>query len=181
MVKMFGRTVQANGTSGKYGQMNAKQARNFAKKVQGDPFHATECALWTGSKGKRGKKGQQHGQFCYNGKTKSAHSLMYHNFVGPLPRNYGKRGSLYVLHKCDTDGRCVNIHHLYLGTAKQNAIDMASDGNQHRQKLTRTHVQEIRVLLKEGTLTQKSISKRYKVSRAAIGAIKLGYSWGWLK
>ena len=34
------------------------------------------------------------------------------------------------------DGRCVNIHHLYLGTNKQNSIDMVRDGNEWNQKLT---------------------------------------------
>jgi hypothetical protein len=164
--------------------MNAKQARNFAKKVQGDPFHATECARWTGARVSKTQKGNQHGNFWYNGKHVRAHSLMYHNFVGQLPGNYGEQSSssLRVLHKCDTDGRCVNIHHLYLGTQKQNAIDRVQDGNnKDRRKLTVPQVREIRVLLKGGTLTQIAIGKRYGVSRVTISDIKRGRRWAWLK
>jgi hypothetical protein len=173
--------VKEQWTSGRYGLMNAKQKVNFFKKIDGDPFHPTECALWTASAASKSKKGDQRGHFGYNGKVVLAPPLMFHNYVGPLPSNYGKPGSLCVLHKCDTDGRCMNIHHLYLGTHKQNMIDMVLHGNEHNQKLTLAGVQEIRVLLAEGNLTQKAIAKQYGLSKQTISQVKLGTRWGWLK
>jgi hypothetical protein len=173
--------VQEQWVCGRYGPMSEKQKANFFAKIDGDPFHATECALWTGCRRSKTQKGNQHGLFRYNREMVSTHVLMFHNFVGPLPINYGKPGGLCVLHTCDTDGRCVNINHLYLGTKRQNAIDMVRDGNHHNQKLTPARVREIRILLAEGNLTQIAIAKQYDVHKSTISSINTGYGWGWLQ
>ena len=170
--------VKDKWVSGKYGQMNERQLKNFMAKIDGDPFHPTECALWTGrTRYKIQKKGKQHGVFDYHfkcgekSKCVGACALMYHNFVGPLPSIYGqtKKGSPMICHRCDTDGRCVNINHLYIGTAKDNAIDMARDGNQHMQKLSQQQVREIRALA--GTMPQWKIAEKYGVVQQTISKV----------
>lgn len=45
-------------------------------------------------------------------------------------------------------------------------------------KLTDEKVKEIKILLKEGTLTQTKIAEMYDVSRKLINRIKLGIAWG---
>ena len=175
--------VKDKWVSGKYGQMNERQLKNFMAKIDGDPFHPTECALWTGrqlQRRKTPKKGCQHGAFWMNGKDLLTHSLMYHNFVGPLPQDYGKGGSLCVLHRCDTDGRCLNINHLYLGTKKQNAIDREKCGNNGNKKLTPDQVHEIRTLISSG-MTNVAIAKKFYINHRTVSQIRLGTRWAWLK
>lgn len=50
-----------------------------------------------------------------------AHRLAWEEMNGPIP------DGLFVLHKCDVRG-CVNVDHLFLGTAKDNTRDMMAKG-----------------------------------------------------
>jgi len=52
---------------------------------------------------------------------------------------------------------------------------------QGRHKITENDVREIRVLLKEGRLTQKQIAQRYGLCHTSISAIKLRQSWRHVK
>jgi hypothetical protein len=46
----------------------------------------------------------------------SVHRIAWENARGPIPKG------LHVLHQCD-NRRCVNVEHLWLGTAADNARD----------------------------------------------------------
>lgn len=97
--------------------------RRFWAKVE----KGQECWVWTGStdawgygKINRGRQGE--------GNIK-AHRLSWQI-------HFGDPGSLFVLHRCDNPP-CVNPEHLFLGTAKDNAADMAAKGRHFRHRQTR--------------------------------------------
>jgi hypothetical protein len=77
---------------------------------------------------------------------------------------------------------CVNVEHLFLGTARDNAADMVAKARQAtgervgRHKLTAANVAEIRELLREG-IPSVEIAPRFGVGRTAISAIKTGRNW----
>lgn len=79
-----------------------------------------ECWEWQGSKGKGG-----YGRFNKYNRLKNshiyAHKFSYELHNGPVP------DGLLVLHKCDNPG-CVNPNHLWLGTYRDNCLDMINKG-----------------------------------------------------
>jgi len=76
-----------------------------------------------------------------------------------------------VLHKCDNSA-CVNLKHLYLGTRKDNMVDMARRGRGNR-KLTNGQV--IKVL--ESNKSRGILINRYNVSPSVISNIKRGKTY----
>lgn len=89
-----------------------KQIDCFLKKV--DASDVSGCWTWKGTRIKNG-----YGRFEYNG-NKLAHRVCYAMFVGPLENKL-------VLHACDNRA-CVRPNHLFLGTMKDNVIDMLKKG-----------------------------------------------------
>lgn len=57
------------------------------------------------------------------------HRLVWEEERGPIPPG------LFVLHQCDNQP-CINIGHMFLGTAKDNALDMVAKGRHRDQKKT---------------------------------------------
>lgn len=80
------------------------------------------CWEWTGPKYKDG-----YGMANYRRKKIRAHRLSYQLFVGEITEN------ICVLHKCDNKP-CFNPNHLFLGTRKDNAIDMVRKGRHGTKK-----------------------------------------------
>lgn len=151
-------------------------------------YVGTPCWLWQGAITKKG-----YGHFWANGTNRRAHRISWEIHYGPIPPD------LWVLHKCDNRA-CVNPDHLYLGTAKENALDRelrdrsnhaCGDSNGARlrpetrprgernksAKLTEAQVMEIRFLRKNNGISCPELAKRYHVSSGAIKSIIRGDTW----
>jgi len=118
--------------------------------------------------------------------TVYAHRVAWALAHGPVP------AGLYVCHHCDNPP-CVNPAHLFIGTASDNARDMAAKGrarNDPRRgtrhalaKLTEADVREIRrryapsYSRKTGPNTGPALAREYGVSRSLIHRIVRGESW----
>lgn len=84
-----------------------------------------DCVNWAGSKDLNG-----YGTIHFEWRAWSAHRIMYELTFGEIkPEEHG--GKWWVLHKCDNPS-CVNPAHLYIGDAKDNAMDMANRKRQRR-------------------------------------------------
>jgi len=64
-----------------------------------------------------------YGRFFANGKEILAHRMMWIFVYGDIPKG------MCVCHTCDNP-RCVNPAHLFLGTKRDNNIDMFAKGRQ---------------------------------------------------
>ena len=88
-----------------------------------------DCWLWLGNKYTNG-----YGRLCVGGIERSVHRLSWEFANGPIPAD------LFVCHHCDVPA-CVRPDHLFLGTARDNAIDMVAKGRHwvqnHPEKLSR--------------------------------------------
>lgn len=128
----------------------------------------TSCWPWTGSLSTNGY-GQIYG---IAGKPAIASRVSYEINVGAIP------DGTCVLHRCDNP-RCVNPGHLFLGTRKENALDMVSKdrharGEKHPSaKLTDDIVTGIKGSSKSG----RSIALALGVSRSLVTAIRRGKKW----
>ena len=77
------------------------------------------CWEWVKSKTSHG-----YGNFRDADKIKMAHKESYKLFVGSVPKG------IFVCHHCDNPS-CINPDHLFLGTHKDNMMDMVNKGR-HR-------------------------------------------------
>jgi len=164
------------------GMMTEKEKERILAKCDGDIF-GDECVMPSLKSGlKRGHdmvKGNQHPKVSFRGRNVALTRLLYHNYVGKITKE-----NPYILHKCDTDGRCVCLKHLYAGTAKQNAADRMAHGNHYKNgttpKLTKDNVKEIRKRYRDGE-TQSQIAKKFKIDQTNVSQIVLRKSWAWLE
>lgn len=149
------------------------QIKRFWSKVQ----KSDSCWLWTAGKFDTG-----YGQFRFAGRNQGAHRLSWFFVHGEIPKG------LYVLHKCDNRA-CVSPDHLWLGTAKDNAMDMARKGRCHLQKhpeksprvsqrgelnghakLDAHRVRAIRNLVASG-LSQRAVAEKFGVRQSSISRV----------
>jgi len=90
-----------------------------------------------------------YGKFWFLGKQIQSHRVAYILFVGEIPK--GKM----VLHKCD-NRKCVNIKHLYVGTAKQNVADKISRSKWYgRMKFSSQIIEQCKKLYLDGNTQQQ--------------------------
>lgn len=133
------------------------------------------CWVWTGSRTTAGYGNINIGDH----QTRYVHRLTWELSHGPIP--HGMR----VLHRCDLPS-CVNPAHLFLGTAKDNSVDMMSKGrgraqfrhsnNNLRAKLTDALVAELRTVYYGSNLSMRAIGDSYGLSK---GTVEYAISRGW--
>lgn len=123
-----------------------------------------ECWDWAGYKNELGYcdigvGGRGHG-------TTRAHRVSWEIHYGPIPEG------LCVCHKCDNPS-CSNPKHLFLGTKKENSLDMKSKmRNSGHRKISKRQVVEI--ICNLGLFSGESLAAIYGVSIATISRIKNG-------
>ncbi len=92
----------------------------FERKVRLGPG----CMIWTGAKG-----GNGYGQVRIQGQARSAVSVAYEIYIGPIPPG------LEPDHSCRTR-QCVNVAHLELVTHQENVLRGESPCAVHARKTT---------------------------------------------
>ena len=119
-----------------------------------------------------------YGYFTVNGKRYRAHRYSWESIHGSIP------DGLMVCHKCDNRA-CVNPDHLFLGTAKDNALDMAEKGRSYykrgednNNKLTTDMVREIRDAV---GVSQWDLARKYGIGQTAVSSIRRRRTWKWLE
>lgn len=147
----------------------------FEAKVVRVPFSG--CWLWVGAST---NDQFDYGTFYLAGKFIRAHIAAWLLFRGSIPTG------MCVLHSCDVAG-CVNPAHLFLGTKRDNVVDMISKGRDrrigrpgskhHQTMLGEPDVMEIRRLYAEGKHSQSQLGKLYGVTQTAILKIVRRITW----
>lgn len=148
--------------------------RRFWSKVE----KTDGCWNWVASKVPKG-----YGQFGLNvsgvARKVRSHRFAYLLTYGLVPQN------MCVLHRCDNPA-CCNPEHLFLGTVRDNNVDMVLKGRQvvrrlHGERstssiLTTADVMAIYALHSKG-LSQQNISEIFDVTISAVNVIITGKNW----
>jgi len=145
--------------------LNEKIISRFWPKV--DKLDKTSCWIYKGS------KVNGYGCLSIGHKGYLAHRISYLIHYGKLETNEN------VCHHCDNPP-CVNPHHLFKGTMKDNCKDRdqknrgvlpknrASGESNGRCKLTTQSVKEIKEKYETGNWTHRSLGKEYGVSHTQV-------------
>jgi hypothetical protein len=145
-------------------------AERFWEKV--DIRTPIECWEWLASISVTG-----YGTFMLDKKTHGAHRIAYE-------LHFGTRltAQEHVCHKCDNP-RCVNPHHLFVGTHHSNMRDMKAKGR-HKQtpqlgerhwnaKLTAPDI----IAIRASALTAAQLAERFGVTDTMIRLIRQRRNW----
>lgn len=162
--------------------MEQKDLNRFWKNV----FKTDSCWNWTGYSGDK-----RYGRIKIKRKQIAAHRLSWTIHNGEIP------DGLIVCHKCDNT-KCVNPDHLFVGTNKDNSLDMVSKGRQAfgarhgkythpesaptgekngRAKITTGDAESIILLNKQFGIAYSKLVKMFGVSKSQIHRIVNGESW----
>lgn len=125
------------------------------------------CWIW-----QRAMMPNGYGQKWHLGKFDGAHRVSWIIHRGPL-----KKG-VFVLHRCDVR-KCVNPNHLFIGTQKENLLDMAKK-ERSTSKFTAAQVEEMKELRKSGS-TFKDIGEAFGVRKQTVHNIVNGHTWSHIK
>jgi len=120
---------------------------------------------------------QGYGRFHKDGKMRTAHRVSYEIHIGSAM-------DLLVLHKCD-NASCVNPDHLFLGTQRDNVLDMVSK-NRHKSlkgsknpnaKLDEAKARKIRDFYADGGTSYAKLAREFNVSPKLIELVVKNLMW----
>lgn len=156
---MRGKTRKELGGS----ELSNTDVARFWSKVQLPHNNKQKESCWTWT----ARKYRGYGQFQLNGACWYAHRIAWKIFNG-------EPGKLLVCHHCDNPS-CVNPHHLFLGTVKDNAVDAARKGRMGG-KLTTEQVLTIRATCKPDTrdFGYSALARKYGVNPGSIWQVVNG-------
>ena len=131
---------------------------------------ANGCWIWTHTINSKG-----YAHFCMNGRLHTGGRAAWMLFRGVIP------SIMVICHICDRRA-CVNPDHLFLGTQRDNVLDMFSKrgkysirgypGTEHcSSKFTTKEIQNIRKRYRKGSVSFGSLAKELNVSRGCIQKI----------
>ncbi len=124
------------------------------------------CVVWTGAVSASG-----YGVITirdHRGRvSESVHRAAYVLAHGEIPEGG------HVCHACDVRV-CINPDHLWVGTSKDNALDMARKGRAPRTVLTVHEVRAIRWMYACTQLSMAAIGRRFGVTKACVGSVVTG-------
>lgn len=138
------------------------------------------CWNWTGHTSGSGYK---YASFWDGLRTVKGHRFAYELTFGKIPNG------LIACHKCDNP-LCVNPHHIFLGTQKDNMADCKRKhrmnneakvhlGEQHpRSTFKQLQVMKVATLATTTGMSAKEIALATGVTRTSVGAIIQGRVWG---
>jgi len=125
-----------------------------------------------------GSRATGRGVLSVGGRLEYAYRIAYELVREPIP------DGLFVLHDCDNPS-CVNPFHLFLGTQRENMLDMEAKGRRARcgaagsrnpaARLTLRRVRAIRALADQ--LSYGQLARRFGVSKSQISRIVNWESW----
>jgi hypothetical protein len=128
------------------------------------PDPATGCWMWTGGRNQDG-----YGRFfrLEGGRQRQyrAHRVSYEVHCGPIPEG------MFVCHRCDTPA-CVNPDHLFLGTPKDNVVDMIEKGRRGTPKQRLSDEAYAHIMRRE--LLSREYAALYGVSEAHVRCLWIG-------
>lgn len=116
-----------------------------------------------------GQNNGSYGQIEYRRKTYLAHRVAYQLAHGNIP------DGMFVCHSCD-NRLCINPDHLWLGSARDNVVDMVIKGRGRynpRKKLSDEAMDALRHEILSGE-TQRALAAKYGVSQSYISMLKSG-------
>lgn len=138
------------------------------------PIPIAGCWIWIGSDYGDGRYGGF--GLGQRGAVEYAHRASWRIHCGEIP------AGMFVCHHCDVPA-CVNPHHLFLGTPKENTHDMLRKGRagapnhrgvrNGRAKLTEDQVRQLRAT--PGTL--REVGALFGVSTHIVRSIRIGKLW----
>jgi hypothetical protein len=162
--KTIKKILEMNGVDIRRGRKERNTHSLFLKNIK---INDDGCWEWQGI-----RLGYGYGTFAIDNKTWRTHRYSYQYYKGDI-------GGYNVLHKCDNPP-CCNPDHLFLGTQKDNVIDIFIKRRHSVIKLTHDDVIKIRELYYSGTTPHK-ISELLRLKKRTIWNVISGRSWSYIK